>query len=103
MFSNKLKIISLVKVCPGKAHAWYNTEAGLKRKPIISKFGLVPKEEQGTLIARKEFNPPITIRAGEEVAIDFSTGKVKRNRNYIRGILYVAASIIIIYFILAGL
>lgn len=31
----KVKVGELVKMCPGGKHAWYNTDIGLIRKPIL--------------------------------------------------------------------
>lgn len=36
-FKKRIAVVGdLVKVCPGKRHAWYNSNVGLIRKPINS-------------------------------------------------------------------
>lgn len=94
-----VKILDLIKVCPGKAHAWYDTALGFKvRKPYIPKYGNMPI-----------FNPD---KAIEEIAKSGYMGKInsfttdlppKRKTNmraiYIRAAIAAAVAIIIyIYF-----
>lgn len=50
MFNTKPKIISLDHICPGKRHAWYNTDMGFKvRKPVGQKIN-------GPIFTTKKFN-----------------------------------------------